>query len=83
MQFSTQVILVVALATKVLSAKCECEAGMGKCIQEIGKAASTSFKVKQAIFTINVSNNLKVSELNFSIKRIARVMLPRESHPGG
>ena len=31
MQFSTQVILVVALATKVLSAKCDCEAGMGKC----------------------------------------------------
>ena len=43
------------------------------------KAASISFTVDQAIFTVNVSNNLKVSEIHFSSKRIAREPLPGES----
>ena len=36
MQFITQVTLAVASATKLLSARCECEAGMGKCNHVIG-----------------------------------------------
>ena len=43
------------------------------------KGTSIAFTVKETIFTMNFSNNLRVWELNFPNKQIARVPLPRES----
>ena len=71
MQFITQLTLAVASATKVLSARCECEAGMGKCNHVIGLlyllahyhalGLKTVPPAKKNVFTSNVERTKQIS----------------------